>query len=44
MAKPEAKKNEEIKTGTQARKEGEAGLVDREDKTALQTAIEKAEV
>ncbi|PTJ37126.1 lectin-like domain-containing protein [Staphylococcus simulans] len=43
VAAPEAKTTEEIKAATQALKEAEAGLVDRADKTALQTAIEKAE-
>ncbi|PTJ03030.1 hypothetical protein BU047_04470 [Staphylococcus simulans] len=43
VAAPEAKTTEEIKAATQALKAAEAGLVDRADKTALQTAIEKAE-
>ncbi|PTJ92711.1 lectin-like domain-containing protein [Staphylococcus simulans] len=43
VAAPEAKTTEGIKAATQALKEAEAGLVDRADKTALQTAIEKAE-
>ncbi|PTJ50840.1 hypothetical protein BU019_09525 [Staphylococcus simulans] len=43
VAAPEAKTTEEIKAATQALKEAEGGLVDRADKTALQTAIEKAE-
>ncbi|WP_158698105.1 lectin-like domain-containing protein, partial [Staphylococcus simulans] len=43
VAAPNAKTTDEIKAATEALKAAEAGLVQKADKTALQTAINKAE-